>query len=110
MEGRTGKGSKEDPRAVDQDWYLLEAPDGTHILRAVLSGVAGVDLSLEAFDGKRKRLVRVDNSKEGEGEVLVNLAVDAGTYFLLVKLQKSPRRQARPKKRQRRGATGSPAS
>lgn len=68
----------------DQDWYAVKVSGGGHVLRATLSGVAGLDMLLEAFDSSGKRLMRVDNSKEGGGEVLVNLTVAQGLYFLRV--------------------------
>ena len=69
----------------DRDWYRVKVGEEKQILKAALSGVTGLDLILEAWNSKRERLVRVNNSKEGEGEVLVNLAVDKGTYYLLVR-------------------------
>jgi len=68
----------------DQDWYAVKVSEGGQVLRATLSGVAGLDMLLEAFDNSGKRLMRVDNSKEGGGEVLVNLTVNQGLYYLRV--------------------------
>jgi hypothetical protein len=65
-----------------------------HILSATLSGVADADLVLEAWNEspargggtpKGERLVHIDNSGAGEGEVLKNLAVEKGVIYLLVR-------------------------
>jgi hypothetical protein len=75
----------------DRDWYRLKIEGDGRILTARVSGAAGVDLVLEAWNDKRERLVRVNNTKEGEGEVLINLAVSPGTYYLVVREAKKRR-------------------
>lgn len=76
--------------AKDQDWYRVEVEDGDRVLTARLTGVPGHDLSIEAHDAAGKRLVRVNNRKHGEGEVLVNLTVSRGTYYLRVRQGRAP--------------------
>jgi hypothetical protein len=68
----------------DQDWYRVRVEQQGQILRATLSGVVGLDLVLEAFDEDGKRQMRVNNAKDGGGEVLVNLAARQPSYFLRV--------------------------
>lgn len=69
---------------ADADWYRIQVAAEGEILRATLSGASDLDLVLEAFDEAGKRLVRVNNSQQGGGEVLVNLATRPGTFFLKV--------------------------
>jgi hypothetical protein len=64
---------------------------GFHEARINLSGVAGVDLVLEALDGDGKRLLVANEGGAGEPEVLTNLAVEPGhTYYLRVKAAGTP--------------------
>jgi hypothetical protein len=83
----------------DVDWYRVEVSKAG-ILSATLRGVPQQDLVLEAYSKAGKRLVLVDNARAGGGEVLANLAVTAGSYYLKIALVK-PRK---PRKR-RRGKT-----
>ncbi len=71
-------------RAGDEDWYRVGATADGQVLSATVSGVVGLDLVLEAYDAAGQRLMRVDNGQQGSGEVLVNLAVEAGGYTLRV--------------------------
>jgi hypothetical protein len=68
----------------DRDFYRVEV-DEKGVLQATLGGAKGLDLVLEAWSAKRERLARVNNHKEGEGEVLINLGVDKGITYLLVR-------------------------
>jgi hypothetical protein len=85
----------------DRDTYRVDVTEGGQVLQATLSGAKGLDLAIEAWgapanslggggppprpSAKRERLVRVNNNKEGEGEVLVNLGVDPGATYLVVR-------------------------
>jgi len=69
----------------DVDWFAVEAAQ-EGVLRARLRG-GEADLVLEAFDAAGKRLVRVASGGAAEGEVLPNLAVTKGRFFLRVALQ-----------------------
>jgi hypothetical protein len=75
----------------DEDVYSFvesgEAPDGGfRVARIELGGVPNVDLILEILDGDGKRLVQVNDEKEGKGEVVPNLALEPGrSYFVRVK-------------------------
>lgn len=68
----------------ESDWFKLSISQGAQVARAQVRGITGLDLRLEAYEAAGKRLVKVDNSKEGGGEVLVNLSVEPGTYYLRV--------------------------
>ena len=83
VEGALGGGSGK----PDVDWYRLQVTS-EQVLTVTLSGVPDADLSLEAFDDQERRLVRVNNSREGGGEVLVNLGVRSATYHFRVKAVK----------------------
>lgn len=72
-------------RSKDVDYYRIQVEEGDHILSGMLTGVKDLDLVLEAYADDGQRLVRVNNTKEGGGEVLVNLAVAGGRYFLAVR-------------------------
>jgi hypothetical protein len=69
----------------DVDWYRVKVIQEGKILRISLTGVSDLDLTLEAFSEEGKRLVKVNNTREGGGEVLVNLTVEAATYYFRVK-------------------------
>lgn len=71
-------------RDADQDWYSVKVDGTDQLLRADLSGVPGVDLRLEAFSAAGQWLVKVDNSRDSGGEVLLGLHVDKSTVFLRV--------------------------
>lgn len=83
VEGRLAAGVK-----PDVDWFRAAVASAGQVLSMTVSGIPGVDLSLEGFDDHGKRLVRVNNSKEGGGETLVNLGVDPGTYLFRVRAVK----------------------
>ena len=100
--------------SADEDWYALQVPPssprpstqpapGETIRPSILSltlGDCSADVRLEAFDRSGKRLVRVDNGGQGEGETLVNLALGhlasaAGAVYVRVST-KGPLQQASP--------------
>jgi hypothetical protein len=81
VEGTIGAGKTE---RGDADWYRVTVNADDQILTATLSGIAGLDLVLEAWSASA-RLMRVSNGKEGEGETLVNLAAARGESYLLVR-------------------------
>ena len=77
--------------AGDEDLFSWvesgSTPDGGFDeARLELSGIPGVDLTLEALDGDGKRLVLVNDAPAGEGEVIPNLGVEPGhTYYVRVR-------------------------
>ncbi len=102
---RAVEGTLAEKPGGDRDWYRIEIKAPKQILTATVTGVAELDLVLEAFGTggsgaapaparrsraaaathRPERLVRINNSKVGEGEVLVNLAPAPGTTYLLVR-------------------------
>ncbi|MFZ5785302.1 MAG: hypothetical protein ACOY3Y_02565, partial [Acidobacteriota bacterium] len=81
VEGTIGAGK---PERGDADWYRVTVGADDQILTATLSGIAELDLVLEAWSASA-RLMRVSNGKEGEGETLVNLSAARGESYLLVR-------------------------
>jgi hypothetical protein len=84
--------------ASDEDVYSWTeggspADGGTaaHEARITLTGIADVDLVLEALDGDGKRLLVVNDGAAGENEVIPNLGVEPGhTYYVRVKAGGAP--------------------
>ena len=70
--------------AKDADWFRFTIKQDGQVARVQVRGVTGLDLALEAYNNQGKRLVKVDNAREGGGEVLVNLSVEPGAYLLRV--------------------------
>jgi hypothetical protein len=101
--GKGIRGTLSAPKTVrgkpvgDVDFYSFIAggvpalPDGGVGLafdeaRVELGPIPGVDLSLEALDGDGKRLWLASGAGAGQGEVIPNLALEAGhTYYLKVR-------------------------
>lgn len=96
--GKGIRGTLGAPRTVkgkqvpDEDIFVYthngEAPNdgGFDEARVEVTGVAGVDLVLEALDGDGKRLWLANDGGDGAGEIIPNLAVSAGhTYYLRVR-------------------------
>jgi hypothetical protein len=74
-----------DEKRGDIDWYRVEIAEPDQILTTTLAGVPDLDVVLEAFSSEGERLVKVNNTGEGGGEVLVNLAPDPGMVLLRVR-------------------------
>ncbi len=70
--------------ASGPDWFRMDITGEALVAKAMVRGVTGLDLHLAAYDATGKRLMQVDNAREGGGEVLVNLSVEPGTYYLRV--------------------------
>ena len=70
---------------TDQDWFRLTVNTAEPVLWAFeFSGVPGVDAILSLHAESSTRLVQVDSGGVGEGELLENVRLEAGTYYLLV--------------------------
>ncbi len=69
----------------DRDVYLVDAAGpGRSVLVADVSGVPGVDLILEAIDGRGVVLARSDSEGEGGGERLPNVWTgDSGVWIVV---------------------------
>ena len=71
--------------AGDQDWYKVTvATDARYLLRAELSGLAGMDLALSLKDGLGQEILAVDNMGREQPEVLTGFGVGKGEYYLAV--------------------------
>jgi len=83
-DGTYGKGFIGTPK--DQDWYQIAIPpDSNAILKAVLTGVPGINLKMELFNSDQRELVAVDKNKEDQGEIITNQGLTPGDYFLRVR-------------------------
>ena len=70
----------------DQDWYKISIPpDSSDILKALLTGVPGINLKMELFNSDRVELLDVNKNKEEHGEIITNQGLTAGDYFLRVR-------------------------
>ncbi len=71
--------------AGDVDWYKVSiATDGKFLLRAELSGLPGMDLTLALKDSLGSDLILVDNGGKEQPEVLTGYGVTKGDYYLVV--------------------------
>lgn len=81
---------------AQRDVFRLVLTDAG-VLRASTSGASDVDLVLGVRAADGRRLVSVDNSRVGGGEILTNLSVDRGTYYLEVRSKPDVAKAARYK-------------
>ena len=77
----------------DQDWYKLEVSTaaGKQLLRAELSGMPGMDLTLSLRDALGNEIVTVDNMGREQPETLTGYGAAASELYLVV-AEKSGRR------------------
>lgn len=69
----------------DSDWYKVTInDDAKQILRAGLSGVDGMDLTLRLCDNLGQILVEIDNMGVGQPETLTGIGASKGDYYLVV--------------------------
>ena len=80
MRGYLGK--RLQPEHSDLDFFALSGRGAA--LEAQVTGVPGIDLMLELFDGEGHRLLQANTAGEGAGEVLAG-PVEATPVFLLVR-------------------------
>lgn len=92
--------------AEDKDWYRLESSKEDQVLRVNVNSVDYLDLHLSVYDAQGKYLVSIDNGGPGESEVLSNLALDPGVYYLRIShaKRKEKRRVRKKKKKERKVA------
>jgi serine/threonine-protein kinase len=70
----------------DRDWYKFQVEGtGPQILRARLSRIPNMDLTLELYDTTAGRVTSVDIGGKGAGERIANWMVSPGLHFLLVR-------------------------
>lgn len=71
--------------AGDADWYKVTVKDqGRQILRASVTGLDGMDLTLDFRDALGNPVSTADNMGKGQPEVLTGLGVTQGEYYLTV--------------------------
>ena len=78
----------------DRDLFHFTAPPGRSLLRVELGPIPKMDVVLELFDGRGARVATADNAGPGEGEVLPNQRLEGGDFYLEVREQWIPGRQA----------------
>jgi hypothetical protein len=71
--------------AGDQDWYKVTTDSGTkQLLRAELSGLAGMDLTLSLRDALGNEIAFIDNMGKEQPEILTGWGLTGGDYHLVV--------------------------
>src|SRR5262249_34996729 len=82
--GTGAQGRIDRPR--DVDLYRIGVSGGTaRTLRAQVSGIAGLDLSLDLLDQAGNRVLGVNDGKPGEPEIISAVTLSSGTYYLRVR-------------------------
>lgn len=71
--------------AGDQDWYKITAStDSKQLLRAELSGLSGMDLTLSVRDALGAEIVTVDNMGKEQPEIMTGWGLSGEEYYLVV--------------------------
>lgn len=71
--------------AGDQDWFKIASDSGTKtLLRAELSGLTGMDLTLSLRDGLGNELAFVDNMGKEQPEIMTGWGLTGGDWHLVV--------------------------
>ncbi len=71
--------------AGDQDWYKVTVDSGARqLLRAELSGLAGMDLTLSLRDALGNELSFIDNMGKEQPEIMTGWGLTGGDYHLVV--------------------------
>lgn len=71
--------------AGDQDWYKITVASETKsLLRAELSGLSGMDLTLSLRDGLGNEISFVDNMGKEQPEIMTGWGLTGGDYHLVV--------------------------
>jgi serine/threonine-protein kinase len=69
----------------DTDFFQFNVGQGTWVLRVELTGIPTMDLKLELYDRLGKRIMDSDGGAIGDGEVLPNVRLDPGDYYIAVR-------------------------
>ncbi len=94
--GGTARGKIEPENDVDYYRLVLDKPG---VLAVTLSGIEGMDLSLELADASGTILAKSDRGAARVKEGLPNVGITAGRYTLIVKqYKKKPAKQPKSKK------------
>ncbi len=71
--------------AGDQDWYKVTVASETKsLLRAELSGLSGMDLTLSLRDGLGNEISFIDNMGKEQPEIMTGWGLTGGDYHLVV--------------------------
>ncbi len=71
--------------AGDVDWYKISVSGpGKQVLRASVTGVDNMELTLTAADALGNPILTIDNAGRGQPQVLTGLGVTQGDYYLIV--------------------------
>ena len=71
--------------AGDQDWYKVSVDSGTkQLLRAELSGLAGMDLTLSLRDSLGNEISFIDNMGKEQPEIMTGWGLTGGDYHFVV--------------------------
>ncbi len=82
--------------AGDVDWYKISIEsDKRSLLSAQVSGVAGLDLTLQVCDEIGRPLRTIDNRGKEHPETLTGIGVSGGDYYLVVAEKSGKRSDAR---------------
>jgi hypothetical protein len=76
-----------DPSKPDEDWYRL-APTAARTADISLSGIPGVDVTLEVHDRDRNRLGGVNSEGDGKPERFPNLFVEGERFIRVASARK----------------------
>jgi tRNA A-37 threonylcarbamoyl transferase component Bud32 len=68
----------------DRDFYGLRV-QAPAVLRAELTGLPNMELMLEVFDSAGTKVAEADNGSVGDGELIPNLRLAAGDYYIAVR-------------------------
>ena len=69
--------------AGDADWFVLKLYEpGRQVLTIRVSPTAEIDPVLELYDNSERMLLRVDDRAKDEGEIIKNIGVEQGVYYL----------------------------
>jgi serine/threonine protein kinase len=70
----------------DHDWYRIEIDGAGRLLDVKLGGVPAMDLMLQVFrEGREEAIATSKAGGKGEAEMIRNLRVVPGAYFILVR-------------------------
>jgi serine/threonine-protein kinase len=69
----------------DTDFYQFNVAQGTWVLRVELTGIPTMDLKLELYDRLGKRIMDSDGGAIGDGEVMPNVRLEPGDYYIAVR-------------------------
>ncbi len=97
--GGTARGKLDDE--TDVDYYRLEV-DKAGVLQVSLSGIEGMDLSLELIDGAGASLGKSERAGARIKEGIPNAGVTPGRYTIVVR--QVPKKKPKPAKKAKKGA------